>query len=227
MQQQQQDDGVNREQRRQAKKQNKQRASSAAAKGFASPQDAIAKVSEMTASMEAQGMGASEASTAPLVDTRASRPQTIDDLRSSSARDSEARLMAKAKEAEKGELAGYEELRKVDPAVLASTEKFLLSVVLALGGAWLLAGVAVAFDAYMVASKKALPDGFDKLMSSFVEPFLTPGIVGVFLLSGLLGLLQFYKFEGGKSASDQLNEARQFSNRAKRRAERGGGKGPL
>ena len=44
MQQQQQDDGVNREQRRQAKKQNKQRASSAAAKGFASPQDAIAKV---------------------------------------------------------------------------------------------------------------------------------------------------------------------------------------
>jgi hypothetical protein len=102
-----------------------------------------------------------------------------------------------------------------------------------------------------VASKKALPDGFDKLMSSFVEPFLTPGIVGVFLLSvspslppspprslqtrmcthsharrqahshllythththtytrtqGLLGLLQFYKFEGGKSASDQLNE---------------------
>jgi hypothetical protein len=29
--------------------------------------------------------------------------------------------MAKAKEAEKGELAGYEELRKVDPAVLASS----------------------------------------------------------------------------------------------------------
>jgi hypothetical protein len=48
--------------------------------------------------------------------------------------------------------------------------------------------------------------------------------VAVFLLSGLLGLLQFYKFEGGKtSGADKLNEARRITNNVKRRNERGGG----
>jgi hypothetical protein len=50
------------------------------------------------------------------------------------------------------------------------------------------------------------------------------GIAAVFLLSGLLGLLQFYKFEGGKtSGADKLNEARRITNNVKRRNERGGG----
>ena len=50
-----------------------------------------------------------------------------------------------------------------------------------------------------VASKKELPAGFDAVLINYVEPFLTPGIVAIFLLSGLLGVLQFYKFEGGKT----------------------------
>jgi hypothetical protein len=55
-------------------------------------------------------------------------------------------MLAKAEEynTKKPELAGYEELRKMDPRVLASTEKLLFTSLLATGSAWVLAGIAVA-----------------------------------------------------------------------------------
>jgi hypothetical protein len=52
----------------------------------------------------------------------------------------------------------------------------LLGSVLLAGGLWVLSGLCVAFDAYMVATKKDLPVGFDTVLSNYVEPFLTPGI---------------------------------------------------
>lgn len=64
-------------------------------------------------------------------------------------------------------------------------------------------GCFAGIFARQVSTKKELPAGFDKVLSNYVEPFLTPGIVGIFLLSGLLGLLQFYKFEGGKSGQPE------------------------
>ena len=220
------DEAPNRQQRRMQKKAEKQRRAEAGAKGFSTPQDAFAKMEATgNAGFTVTPSAADEPAAAPAL---AGKPKSLDDLRMSSAQSSEVRLVTKAvKTGEKPELAGYEELRKVDPAVLSATENFLQTAVLLCGGTWVLAGMSVAIDAYMVATKREVPAGFDDFLSRYMEPFLTPGIVGVFLLSALLGVLQFYKFEGGKSGKDELNQARAYSNRAKRRSERGGGGGPL
>jgi len=228
----QEEDAVNREQRRMMKKSEKRRLlqniADAKSIGRTSPQEA-SEVTDDTLAASASGLGMMPPNTS------ANRPKTMEDLRkeSLSVTDAARRAVAKAEEfnTQKPELLGYEEMKQVDPSVLASIESILLGSVLLAGGSWLLAGLCVAYDAYMVASKKELPAGFDSVLSNYVEPFLTPGIVAIFLLSGLLGLLQFYKFEGGKTgasgAASKLNEARRLTDASKRRKERGGGSGPL
>jgi len=225
---QEEEDAVNREQRRMMKKSEKRRLlqniADAKSIGRTSPQEA-SEVTDDKLAASASGLGMMPPNTS------ANRPKTMEDLRkeSLSVTDAARRAVAKAEEfnTQKPELLGYEEMKQVDPSVLASIESFLLGSVLLAGGSWLLAGLGVAYDAYMVASKKELPAGFDSVLSNYVYPFLTYGIVAVFLLSGLLGVLQFYKFEGGKTGASgtasKLNEARRLTDASKRRKERGGG----
>eukprot|EP00288_Rhodomonas_lens_P015087 CAMPEP_0177709290 /NCGR_PEP_ID=MMETSP0484_2-20121128/10723_1 /TAXON_ID=354590 /ORGANISM="Rhodomonas lens, Strain RHODO" /LENGTH=244 /DNA_ID=CAMNT_0019220895 /DNA_START=21 /DNA_END=755 /DNA_ORIENTATION=- len=101
----------------------------------------------------------------------------------------------------KKELPGIENLRQVDEGVLFGVERFLFFGALTAGGIWVLAGLGTAFDAYLIATKQKVPGDADSLVSAYLYPLLTPGLVGIIACSLLLGLLQVYKFEGGKAAA--------------------------
>jgi len=103
--------------------------------------------------------------------------------------------------APKKELPLINNLRNVDPAVLFGVERFLFFGAFTGGAVWILAGLGTAFDAYLISTKQKVPGDADSLVSSYLYPLLTPGLVGIIAFSLLLGLLQVYKFEGGKAAA--------------------------
>jgi len=116
---------------------------------------------------------------------------------------------------EKKELPMIESMRKVDEGLLFGVERFLYFGALLGGTVWVVAGLGTAFDAYLISTKQKVPGDADSLVSTYLYPLLTPGLAGIIGFSLLLGLLQVYKFEGGRAAAAPEKLVQRKSKQAK------------
>ena len=97
-----------------------------------------------------------------------------------------------------------QQMRKVDDSTLFAVENALYYAAITAGALWVVAGLCVAADAFLIATKRPVPPAFDDMLGKYVEPFLTPGLVAVLVFSLALGALQFIKFESGPTSTGKV-----------------------